>query len=237
MLVVENLSKSYSRGYFKTPVHAVSNVSFNINRGEAFGLMGTNGSGKSTVAHLILRLDKADGGKVLFHGRDLLTLSKKEFSPFRRKIQIIFQQPLQALDPKQTVFNAIAEPLLVHRLVDSNQTARQKVEELLALTNLSDEILDRFPHEISGGQAQRVAIARALSLGPELLIADEPTSMLDISIQAQILTLLKQLQLKHGISILLISHDLSVVRHFCDRMAVLQAGQIVRQLETTVIPN
>ncbi len=237
MLVVEKLSKSYSNGFWSKSVPAVRDVSFHIETGEAFGLMGKNGSGKSTIARLILGLIKADGGRVLFQGKNLLQASKKDWSYFRQKLQIIFQQPLQALDPKQTVYSAITEPLWVHNRVTTRKSAQEKVEELLALTNLSNEILDRRPHQISGGQAQRVVLARALSLDPEILIADEPTSMLDISVQAQVLSLLKNLQTERGISILLISHDLSVVKQFCNRMAFIDSGEIIHLSQTDSMPN
>ena len=237
MLVVDQVSKSYSTGFFKPSVPAVKQVSFTVNKGEAFGMMGANGSGKSTVAHLIMKLTKADSGRILFQEKDLLDCTKKDLRWFRRKIQIIFQQPLQALDPKQTIRSAIMEPLRVHGLVRSKKEGDEKIKELLDLTNLSGEILNRFPQQISGGQAQRVVIARALSLNPELIIADEPTSMLDISSQAQILALLKKLQVEFGIGIILISHDLSVIRRFCDRLVVMKEGNIVHQGDTCCAPN
>ncbi|MBU2513201.1 dipeptide/oligopeptide/nickel ABC transporter ATP-binding protein [bacterium] len=237
MLVIKGLSKSFRNGIFSSPMSAVKNVSFSINEGEAFGLMGSSGSGKSTIARLILRLINADKGKVFFRGKELLSLSKKEYAPYRKRIQIIFQQPIQALDPKQTIFNAIAEPLLVHNLVSSGRAARKKVEHLLEVTHLSHEILDRYPHQISGGQAQRVVIARALGVNPFLIVADEPTSMLDISAQAQILALLKKLQIEQGIGILLISHDVSVIRHFCSRLAVIEKGEIVCQTDSSTYLN
>lgn len=227
MLGVSDLTKTYRRGLFKGKIRAVHRASFHIARGESFGLMGASGSGKSTIARLILRLEKADSGRVVFNGTDVLGLSKRDLFPFRKKIQMIFQQPAQALDPRQTVFSTLAEPLLVHGLAGSKKVARQRVARLLDDVGLSDELLNRYPSQISGGQAQRVVIARALGLNPECLIADEPTSMLDISIQAQILALLKKLQQKMGIAVLLISHDRAIVHKFCDRMAVLQSGEIV----------
>lgn len=227
MLRVSDLTKTYRRGLFKGRIRAAHRVSFCIARGETFGLMGPSGSGKTTVARLILRLEKADSGRVELNGTDVLALPKRDLIPIRKKIQMIFQQPAQALDPRQTVFSTLAEPLLVHGLAGSKKEARQRVGQLLDDVGLSDELLNRYPSQISGGQAQRVVIARALGLNPECLIADEPTSMLDISVQAQILSLLKRLQQKLGIAVLLISHDRAVVRKFCDRVAVLQSGEIV----------
>ncbi|MFZ5898300.1 MAG: dipeptide/oligopeptide/nickel ABC transporter ATP-binding protein [Bacillota bacterium] len=226
MLVVEDLSKVFRRGRWHRPVTVLRNVGFAVAPGEAFGLVGPSGSGKSTVARIIMRLAKPTGGRVFYKGVEYTAFSPRRFAPYRRKFQIIFQQPTLALDPRRTVYDAIAEPLYVHGLVHSHREAGERVSELLALTNLPEEVLPRYPYQISGGQAQRVVIARALGMEPELIVADEPTSMLDLSVQAQILSLLKRLQNERGMSILLISHDPAVVRVFCDRVAVLQDGAV-----------
>lgn len=228
MLELRNVTKSFTRrGFGKNPP-AVDRVSFTVERGQAVGLVGASGSGKSTVARLITRLIKATSGSIYYDGENIINLSPREFRPYRRKIQIIFQQPSQALDPRRTIHNALLEPLSVHGITASRREADRRIKELLEETNLSTDILNRRPHEISGGQAQRVVIARALSLEPELLIADEPTSMLDLSIQAQILAILSELRTKRQLSLLLISHDPSVVRATCGKAAVLENGRLVK---------
>lgn len=227
MLVADKLSKSFSRGLFKQPAPVVTEASFAIKPGEALGLVGQSGSGKSTIARLLVRLFRPTGGRVVYRGTDLTALSEKEYRPYRCKLQIIFQHPSLTLSPKKTILDTLLEPMLVHKLVSSRHQAMDKVAELLNLTNLQEEVLDRYPHQISGGQAQRVVIARALSLEPEVIIADEPTSMLDLSVQAQILDLLKTIQTSKQTAILLISHDIPVVRAFCDRVAFLADGKIM----------
>ncbi|MGI6647608.1 MAG: ABC transporter ATP-binding protein [Bacillota bacterium] len=236
MLVVENLTKKFKSGLFKTTtVQAVNDVSFTLRPGEAFGLIGNSGSGKSTLARLLVRLLEPSAGRVIYQGTDLTALPLNRFQPYRQKIQLIFQQPTLALNPRRTVWESLTEPWFRHGLVKTREQARAKAADLMALTNLSEEVLERYPRQISGGQAQRVIIARSLGMEPEIIIADEPTSMLDVSVQAQILRLLKVLQQERGISILLISHDPSVIKSCCDRVALIQAGQIVAVGEPSTV--
>lgn len=227
MLSVENLTKYFRRSIFdRHPVYAVNQVSFTLQPGQALGLMGKSGSGKSTIGRLLARLIEPSDGRIIYQETDITALTEKQLRPYRHKLQIIFQQPVLALDPKQTIKDALLEPLLAHKLVKSRQQAMNKIADLLSLTNLSTEILARYPRQISGGQAQRIVIARALTLEPEVIIADEATAMLDISVQAQILTLLKQLQQQLKISIVLISHDEAVIRAFCNKVVMLDQGKV-----------
>ena len=208
-------------------VHAVEEISFEVMRGETFGIVGESGSGKSTTARLIARLLEPTAGEVRFEERDITALHGSSLKPIRRELQMVFQDPYSSLNPRKTIGSIVAEPLVIHR-VESERTARRRaVQELLETVGLNPEHYNRYPHEFSGGQRQRVGIARALALGPKLLIADEPVSALDVSIQAQVLNLLRDLQRRLGLTMVFISHDLSVIRHMCDRIAVMHEGRIV----------
>jgi len=207
-------------------VKAVDGVSFTLNRGETLGLVGESGCGKTTAGRALLRLIPATGGTANFDGQDIFSLAPEAMRTLRRRIQIIFQDPGGSLNPRMRVGNIIGEPLLVHGLATGDQL-RSRVDELLVRCGLWKQAADRYPHEFSGGQRQRIGIARALALDPDLIVCDEPTSALDVSIQSQILNLLKDLQDERGLSYLFISHDMAVIHHICHRIAVMREGQIV----------
>jgi ABC-type oligopeptide transport system ATPase subunit len=208
-------------------VRAVDNVSFSIGEGEAFGLVGESGSGKSTIARCVVRLLEPTSGEISLLGRDVLAASHEELQRLRRDMQIIFQDPYASLNPRMTVEALITEGMLVHRLADSRAKRRRRASELLELVGLGEEHLRRHPRSFSGGQRQRISIARALAVEPKLLVCDEPVSAVDVSVQAQILNLFKELQEQLGLTLLFIAHDLAVVRHLCNRIAVMSQGQIV----------
>jgi len=225
LLELRHLSKTYP-GANGAVVHAVSDVSLSVEPGEVLGIVGESGCGKSTLGRSLLRLIEPSGGEIVFEGRDLTRLSQGAMKPVRRDLQIIFQDPFGSLNPRHTVGGIIGEPLVVHG-VGTAAERRARVAELLKLVGLPEDAAGRYPHEFSGGQRQRIAIARALALNPKLLVADEAVSALDVSIQSQIINLIADLQKRLNLSILFISHDLSVIRHVSDRIAVMYLGRIV----------
>jgi len=208
-------------------VHAVDGLSFDVRRGETLGIVGETGCGKSTTARLLLRLIDATSGTINFDGEDITTARGTHLKRLRREMQMIFQDPYSSLNPRQTVGTIIAEPFAIHGLNAGKGERKRAVQELMDQVGLNVEHYNRYPHEFSGGQRQRIGVARATALRPKLIIADEPVSALDVSIQAQILTLLRALQRDLGLTIVFIAHDLSVVRHMCDRIAVMYLGKVV----------
>lgn len=230
LLEVRNLKK-----YFSTPkglLHAVDDVTFSINQGETLGIVGESGCGKSTTGRVILRLLEATGGDIIFDGKDIRALSSSELRQMRREMQIIFQDPFSSLDPRKTVSETIAEPLKLHKMITNKQELTGRVLELMETVGLAERLINAYPHELDGGRRQRIGIARALALNPKFIVCDEPVSALDVSIQAQILNLMKELQDKLGLTYIFITHDLSVVNHFSDDIAVMYLGKLVEKAPT-----
>lgn len=228
MLEVQNLCKNYHTGFLgQKQVHAVKDVSFRIEEGEIFGIFGQSGCGKTTISKIIMGLLSASSGQIMYGDRDLTSLSKKGWKAVRREIQMVYQHPQMSFNPRSTIYEACAEPLRIYGLAENRQQEREMVEQMLCEVGVSPDQMKKFPHEISGGQAQRISFARTLALQPRLLILDEPTSMLDISVQAQILQTVRQINREKGITMLFISHDLDIVHAICNRVAVMEKGRIV----------
>ena len=228
LIRVQNLCTWFSQGKGREPVRAVNDVSFDINRGEVLGLVGESGSGKSTIGRSILRLVPVTSGEVRFDGTDLTALEGRELKTMRRRMQMIFQDPFASLNPRMTVYDTLAEPLLLHG-IETRKSVAQGVLKLMDDVGLARAFVRKYPHEFSGGQRQRIAIGRALATRPEFVVADEPVSALDVTIQAQILDLMQQLSREYGLTMLFVSHDLAVVRHLADRILVLYKGEVVEQ--------
>jgi oligopeptide transport system ATP-binding protein len=239
LLEARGLHKSYATGS-RLPlpgarrgrISAVAGVDVALRAGETLGIVGESGCGKSTLARMLVGLERPDAGQVLFQGRDVTAVPGRERRALRRRIQMVFQDPYLSLDPRMTVLDLVAEPLDVHGVAAGRagrRTRRDRVAELLALVGLESASMTRYPHEFSGGQRQRLGIARALAAQPDFVVLDEPTSALDVSVQGQILALLREIQAERGLTLLLISHNLAVIQHMCDRAAVLHRGEIVEQ--------
>jgi peptide/nickel transport system ATP-binding protein len=216
-------------------VRAVDGISFAVKRGETLGIVGETGCGKSTTARLVNRLLEPTSGSIKIDGHEIAGLSRRQLKPLRREVQMIFQDPYSSLNPRKTVGSIIGEPFIIHGLNKGEGERKKAVQGLMEQVGLNPEHFNRYPHEFSGGQRQRIGVARALALQPKLIIADEPVSALDVSIQAQILNLLRDLQREFDLTLVLISHDLSVVRHMCDRIAVMYLGKIVELAESDVL--
>jgi oligopeptide transport system ATP-binding protein len=240
LVEVRHLVKQFTRseGFLSKPtvVHAVNDVSFTVDEAETFGLVGESGSGKTTTGRCILRLIEPTSGEVLFRGQNVLGFSGEELRQARRNMQIVFQDPYSSLNPRMRVREIVEEPFIIHR-IGSRQERRDRVVELFRLVGLDPATLERYPHEFSGGQRQRIGVARAIALNPSFVIADEPVSALDVSIQAQVVNLLMELQEKLKLAYLFIAHDLRLVEHICRRTAVMYLGRIVEMADTPQLFN
>ena len=233
ILEVKHLKK-----YFNTPkglLHAVDDVNFTLERGKTLGIVGESGCGKSTTGRSILRLIEPTAGEVIFDGEDVCKKNKNELRLLRRDMQLIFQDPYASLDPRKTVSEIIAEPLKLQKLITDPKARMDRVRELMQVVGLADRLINTYPHELDGGRRQRIGIARALAVRPKLIVCDEPVSALDVSIQAQILNLLKKLQADLGLTYIFITHDLSVVKYFSDDIAVMYLGQMVEKAPSDVL--
>lgn len=227
ILEVQNLTK-----YFSTPagqLHAVDGVSFSIEEGKTLGIVGESGCGKSTTGRCILKLIEPTSGKIIFDGEDITSYSRRKMRRLRQEMQMVFQDPFSSLDPRQTVSQLISEPIIEHKLLSSKADIDKRTLELMETVGLAERYVNVYPHELDGGRRQRIGIARALAVNPKLIVCDEPVSALDVSIQAQILNLLKQLQRDMGLTYIFITHDLSVVKYFSDDIAVMYLGQMVEK--------
>ena len=230
ILEVKHLKK-----YFKTArgtLHAVDDVSFTIEKGKTLGIVGESGCGKSTTGRAILRLLEPTDGQVIFNGQDITALSSSKMRQMRRDMQIIFQDPFSSLDPKKTVSQTIAEPIIENKILKDKKAIDARVRELMATVGLAERLVNAYPHELDGGRRQRIGIARALAMEPKFIVCDEPVSALDVSIQAQILNLLQELKEQMGLTFIFITHDLSVVNHFADEIAVMYLGQLSEKAPT-----
>ena len=233
LLNVQHLKK-----YFNTAggvLHAVDDVSFQLDKGKTLGLVGESGCGKSTIGRTILRLLEPTDGKIIFDGKDITELSKAELRTLRQQMQIIFQDPFSSLDPRMTVSQIIAEPLKLHKIITDKNKRKQRVLELMETVGLAERLFDTYPHELDGGRRQRIGIARALAMEPKFIVCDEPVSALDVSIQAQILNLMEDIQDEKGLTYIFITHDLSVVNHFADDIAVMYMGRMVEKAPSEVL--
>jgi oligopeptide/dipeptide ABC transporter ATP-binding protein len=238
VLNARELRKTFSTGRAgmrRARVSAVDGVSLSLSAGESLGIVGESGCGKSTLARMLVGLERPDSGTITMHGRDVTRARGRDRRRLRQQVQMVFQDPYTSLDPRMSVLDLIAEPLLVHKQVAGTAARRDRVAELLGLVGLAPEQMNRYPHQFSGGQRQRIGIARALALQPQVLVCDEPVSALDMSIQAQVVNLLRDLQRRMNIAMVFIAHDLSVVRHVADRTAVMYLGRIAEIGETTTV--
>ncbi|MGH7057393.1 MAG: ABC transporter ATP-binding protein [Acetobacteraceae bacterium] len=240
LLAVEDLRTSFAlpkRGMLGKAryVRAVDGVSFTLARNEILGLVGESGSGKTTLGRSILRAVEPTGGSIVFDGTDITHLPEAALRPFRRRMQLIFQDPTSSLNPRLTVEQAVGEPLLIHRLASGRGARRARIVELLSMVGMAADAMPRYPHEFSGGQRQRIGIARALASEPMLLVADEPVSALDVSIQAQIVNLLADLKRRLGLAMIVIAHDIALVEHLADRIAVMYLGRVIEVAESRTL--
>ena len=230
MLEFKNVTKQYRSGMFGTHLtKAVDDVSFCVGENERLGLLGESGCGKSTMAQLAMKLLKPSKGSIEYNGKNIKHMSRSEMKNYRKNVQIIFQNPQQVFNPRMKFRETISEPVRIYNLASSPEEEKKIISEHMEMFGLPEELFDRYPQEISGGQAQRIAIMRILMLKPEIIIADEPTTMLDVSVQAQILELLKEVMDKNNITLIFVSHDLDVVRAMCKRIMVIKDGQVVEQ--------
>lgn len=232
VIEIKHLAKKYEHHPWlgkRTEKEVLRDVNLTLEKGHVLGLVGESGCGKSTLCKVLLGIEKPTSGEVLVNGKNVAHLSKKEFQMLRRQLQVVYQDPFSSLDPRMTVRQLLAEPLAIHGLKTDKNERENFLKELLKSVGLSDSFLSRYPHEFSGGQRQRICIARALALEPQILIADEPVSALDVSVQAQILNLLKNIQCTRSLSVLFVTHDFGVARFLCDDVAVMYEGKIVEQ--------